>query len=214
MSPVCFSVSFFSFFSSSVPFSRWPSRESSWSLELHIEAEFAETLLSGSLGLCLTMHNWALLLAYSHDCTLFFFFMRWPRMQPSPPALQPAFPGGPQSHGHKVFQTFLSEGAGLPRHTLNGTRMARTTACLCIHTHPREERFGPCFGAHGVCEAPPLMTQEFYSWRMGGLMQKSWHKKTHLNGSDFVQQGGSVLFKNNQRKKQAACFPCRTQDNQ
>lgn len=29
----------------------------SWSLELRSEAEFADTLLAGSLGLCLTMHN-------------------------------------------------------------------------------------------------------------------------------------------------------------
>lgn len=55
MSPVCFSGFFSSF----------------WTLKLQSEVEFTETLLTGSLGLCLTMHNWALLLAYSHGCTLF-----------------------------------------------------------------------------------------------------------------------------------------------
>lgn len=40
-----------------VVFIRAPELGSSWSPELQSEAEFAETLLAGSLGLCLTMHN-------------------------------------------------------------------------------------------------------------------------------------------------------------
>lgn len=58
------------------------------------------------------MHNWALLLAYSHGCTLFSCSGQECKL---PPPLQPAFPGGPQSDSHKVYQTCLSEGAGLER---------------------------------------------------------------------------------------------------
>lgn len=136
----------------------------------------------------------------------FFFFMGWPRMQPSPPALQPAFPGGPQSHGHKVFQTCLSEGAGLPPLTLNGTRMARTTARLCVHTHAREERCGPCFGAPRVCEAPPLWPESFTPLD-AEVMEDTFELER------LCPTGRQCAVKNNQRKKQAACFHCHTQDN-
>lgn len=128
MSPVCFSVSFFSFFSSSVPFSRWPSRESSWSLELHIEAEFAETLLSGSLGLCLTMHNWALLLAYSHDCTLFFFFHEMAKNATLPTSTSASLP----------WRTSITRSQSVPDLLIRGGRPA--TAHFKRHTHGENNR--------------------------------------------------------------------------
>lgn len=122
MSPVCFSGSFSSF----------------WSPELRSEVEFAETLLAGSLGLCLTMHNWALLLAYSHGCTLF----SWNGQEcnpPTPPSpLQPAFPGGPQSDSHKVYQTCLSEGAGL---AWTQVKMAHVHQSGCKHMCTRGRSF-------------------------------------------------------------------------
>lgn len=87
----------------------------SWSLELRSEAEFAETLLAGSLGLCLTMHNWALLLAYSHGCTLFSWNGQECKLPPHPPPPPSTSAGLPwrTSVRHKVYQTCLSERAGL-----------------------------------------------------------------------------------------------------
>lgn len=82
---------------------------SSRSLEVQSKAEFAETLLSGRLGLCVTMHNWALLLAYSHGCTLFSWNGPECKLPPSTSAGLP----WRTSVRHKVYQTLLSEGAGL-----------------------------------------------------------------------------------------------------
>lgn len=102
----------------------------SWSLELRSEAEFAETLLAGSLGLCLTMHNWALLLAYSHGCTLFSWNGQECKLPP-PPSTSAGLPWR-TSVRHKVYQTCLSERAGLAwahikRHSHKGVRTCKNT---------------------------------------------------------------------------------------
>lgn len=62
------------------------------------------------------------------------FFHEMAKNANYPPPLQPAFPGGPQSDSHKVYQTCLSEGAGLAwahikQHMHGGHVHART------HTH-------------------------------------------------------------------------------
>ena len=41
------------------------------------------------------------------------FFHEMAKNANYPPPLQSAFPGGPQSDSHKMYQTCLSEGAGL-----------------------------------------------------------------------------------------------------
>lgn len=117
-----------------------PCAGSSWSLELQSEAEFAETLLAGSLGLCLTMHNWALLLAYSHGCTLF----SWNGQECNPPH---------HHHHHHFSQPSLEDlnqtvtkctrpayqrGQAWHGLALNGTRTAkRLHTCADTYTRGR-----------------------------------------------------------------------------
>lgn len=121
---------FFGFFLFCLVFS-WVG--SFWSPELQSEAEFAETLLAGSLGLCLTMHNWALLLAYSHGCTLFSWNGQECKLPPHPP-LQPAFPGGPLSDT-KCTRPAYQRGQAWHGLTLNGTVTEKCVRTRETHAH-------------------------------------------------------------------------------
>lgn len=113
----------------------------SWSLGLQSEAE---TLLAGSLGLCLTMHNWALLLAYSHGCTLFSWNGQECKLPPPP--LQPAFPGGPQSDT-KCTRPAYQRGQAWHGLTLNGTF---TEKCVHVRTHAHKWTWSQGSGVNSV----------------------------------------------------------------
>lgn len=89
----------------------------SWGLKLS-EPEFAETLLAGSFGLCVTMHNWALLLAYSHGCTLFFHEMAKNAPPPHPSPHNFSQPG-PQSDTKRTRHPY-QRGQAWHGLTLNG----------------------------------------------------------------------------------------------
>lgn len=65
------------------------------------------------------------------------FFHEMAKNANYPPPLQPAFPGGPQSDSHKVYQTCLSEGAGLAWAHIKAAH-ARRSARVRVQTHAHE----------------------------------------------------------------------------